>query len=499
MGMRTVVWFRGKDLRVTDHAPLAEAIARGGEVVPIFVLDPYFFAPERAQGLPHRMQFLLESIAALRERLQALGSDLLLFEGKATTLVPHIAKTLKANAVLAQRWVEPFGRKRDERIGDAVRLELFEGEMLRSPSEVRTASGSVHTVFSPFCRAFYKLGQLSPAIPAPKTLPPIPAAVRSALSEAQLPTLAQLGITENPRIQRGGENLAHARLESFLRGPLSAYETGRDLLAAPGTSRLSQDLKFGTLSPRFVFEAVRRMPASSSQTRYLNELIWREFAYLTLRYRPEVLTEPFRPAFAPFPWRSSDADYMAWELGKTGYPVVDASARQLLEEGFVHNRARMISASFFAKHLMLHYKQGEAHYLKYLTDGDWAQNNMGWQWSAGCGCDAQPYFRVFNPVTQGEKFDPEGTYVRRYVPELRTLDAKYIHKPWEAPPDVLRRAGVSLGTTYPRPIVDHKFARDRFLATAKRVFGKDGVPTTATERAESESAQTSLFGSSSPE
>ena len=236
----------------------------------------------------------------------------------------------------------------------------------------------------------------------------------------------------------------------------------------PGTSRLSADLKFGTVSVRTVWNAVHERAGNEGSARtYLNEILWREFSYSTLWDRPDILTNPYKPAFEGFPWSEDTASWKAWCEGKTGYPVVDASARQLLGEGFVHNRARMISASFLTKHLMVHYKHGESHYLKYLVDGDWAQNNAGWQWSAGCGCDGQPYFRVFNPFTQGEKFDPDGAYVRRWLPELSTMPTKYIHRPWEAPPAVLQQAGVRLGETYPRPIVDHKEARLRYLERAK--------------------------------
>jgi deoxyribodipyrimidine photo-lyase len=197
---------------------------------------------------------------------------------------------------------------------------------------------------------------------------------------------------------------------------------------------------------------------------FLNELVWREFAHSTLFDRPELLEKPFRPWFRGFPWRSNAARWQAWTTGTTGYPIVDAAARQLLGEGFVHNRARMIAASFLTKHLLIDYRRGEAHYMRHLTDGDWANNNAGWQWAAGCGADAQPFFRVFNPVTQGQRFDPSGGYVRRWVPELSRLPARYIHAPWTAPPTVLERARVRLGRDYPRPIVDHRTAREQFLA-----------------------------------
>jgi deoxyribodipyrimidine photo-lyase len=257
-------------------------------------------------------------------------------------------------------------------------------------------------------------------------------------------------------------------LKQFLGGPIVDYPNDRDSMDLPGTSRLSADLRFGTLSVRSVWSAVaaREDLPDAARGRFFAELLWREFAHYTLWHNPQVLKQPFRPEFRDFPWQSENADHEAWWQGKTGYPVVDASARQLFADGFVHNRARMISASFLTKHLLVHYKHGEAHYQRYLTDGDPAQNNMGWQWSAGCGCDAQPYFRIFNPVTQGERFDPDGAYVRRYVPELARLPARYIHAPWSAPAAVLAQAGVRLGDNYPEPIVDHRSARQRFLLVA---------------------------------
>jgi deoxyribodipyrimidine photo-lyase len=234
----------------------------------------------------------------------------------------------------------------------------------------------------------------------------------------------------------------------------------------PGTSRLSVDLKFGTLSVRSIWRAVAATEAGASGRRYLNELLWREFGHHLLWEWPELLTQPFRPAFAGFPWREDAAEWRAWTEGRTGYPVVDAATRQLLAEGFVHNRARMVAASFLTKHLLQDYRQGEAHYLHWLTDGDWALNNAGWQWSAGCGCDAQPWFRIFNPVTQGQKFDPQGEYVRRWVPELAACPTAYIHEPWKAP--ALLRSTLA----YSEPIVNHALARERFLATAKGYLGR---------------------------
>ncbi len=465
---RTLVWFRGKDLRVTDHAPLTSAIL-AGEVVPLFVLDPYFFAPVRARELPHRMQFLLESLAALQKNLLHLGSQLLLAPGKSLEVVPRLARELGVSRVVAQRWSEPFGRERDRRVAAALQVpfELFDGETLVPPETVRNGSGQPFSVFTPFARALRRgLPAVTP-LAAPTTLPALPADVQH--PAAALPTLAELGIPENSRLLRGGERAARERLHAFVEGAAARYDGERDRMDLPGTSRLSADLKFGTLSVRSVWAAVQGLGAAapSAIEKFTNELLWREFTHASLWDRPHLLTQPFRTDFVGFPWADDEAAWQAWTTGNTGFPVVDAAARQLLEEGFVHNRARMIAASFLTKQQLIHYARGEAHYMKYLTDGDWAQNNAGWQWSAGCGMDAQPYFRVFNPTLQGEKFDPNGDYVRRYVPELRGLPAKFIHRPAEAPQTVLDAANVKLGATYPEPIVDHAMARDRFLKIAE--------------------------------
>jgi len=471
--MRTLVWFRGKDLRLGDHAPLASALG-AGEAILLFVLDPYFFAKERAQELPHRMQYLLESLTALEKNVAHLGGRLLIAKGKVTQVVPELASKFRVQRVVAYRWTEPFARERDERVRKAlaVPFELFEGETLLPPDQVKTQGGKPFSVYTPFARAARReLPDLAP-LPAPKGLPPLPADVVH--TSEPIPTLADLGLTHNARLTPGGERAARDRLALFLRAAGARYHEDRDRMDLPGTSRLSQDLKFGTLSARAAWHAATKALEGKAQERFQAELLWRDFAHHLLFHRPLLLKEPNRPEFGRFPWERDPAGWSAWTTGHTGYPVVDASARQLLRDGFVHNRARMISASFLAKHLRIDYRRGEAHYTKYLTDGDWAQNNAGWQWSAGCGCDAQPYFRIFNPVTQGEKFDPDGAYVREFVPELAGLDSKYIHAPWTAPPLILKAAGVQLGKSYPSPIVDHATSRDLFLKLAAVHLGKKG-------------------------
>lgn len=462
--MRSIVWFRGKDLRVSDHGPLRQALAEG-DVIPLFVLDPFFFAPERAARLAPRMQFLLESLDSLEQQIARLGSRLVVVAGRSTDVLPQLAARWHADQVLAHRWSEPFGVQRDARIRAdlqkaGVHFRLHEGETLLPPGSLLTGSGSMFHVFTPFARAFWRSGVVGKPLPAPTSLPPVP---RLDGVETRIPRLEDLGIVGNPRLLKGGEDQGQKRLAAFQQKGLQGYRAARDRMAESGTSRLSSDLHFGTLSIRAVWHGISECSGAFPEdvSCFLNELLWREFSHHLLVDEPRLLAQPFRVGFEGFPLREEDAAWAAWKQGLTGYPVVDAAARQLLAEGYVHNRARMVAASFLTKHLLQSYRKGEAHYLEWLVDGDWANNNLGWQWSAGCGVDAQPWFRIFNPIAQGERFDPEGRYVKRWLPELAELPAKWIHRPWEAP------AGLRSRITYPDPIVDHGAARGRFLAVAK--------------------------------
>jgi deoxyribodipyrimidine photo-lyase len=462
--MRTLLWFRGKDLRVHDHAALHAAARDSRELIPLFVLSPKYFSAKPTEHAPHRLQFLLASLSELADELAARGSELQIVKGPAEQVIPQLAERLKVDRVMVSAAFEPAARARDERIASKLQVPFsrFRGELLLDVNSVLTGSGSPFKVYTPFSRvAREHVGDVA-LHNAPSQLPPLPAQLK--LHTVKLPALDE----PNPQLQAGGERAGRARLKRFLAGHVDDYPADRDRMDHDGTSRLSADLHFGTLSARTAWQALadKRDVPDPARERFSAQLLWREFAHYTLWHRPDVVDEPFRPEFARFPWRRDNAGFEAWWRGTTGYPVIDAAARQLLETGFVHNRARMISASFLTKHLLISYQRGEQHYLSYLTDGDLAQNNLGWQWSAGCGCDAQPYFRVFNPVTQGQRFDPDGEYVRRYVPELRELPARYIHAPWTAPAEVLERAGVRLGKNYPKPIVDHAEARQRFLLVA---------------------------------
>lgn len=463
----TLVWFRDKDLRVHDHAPLA-ASARAGAVLCLFVRER-----ERAALPAHRAQFLRGSLAALDDALTRRGSKLFVAEGDATSIVPTIARAIGAERVVAQRSTEPEHRSRDERVEralarDGARLELFDGETLAAPASLRNASGEPFSVYSAFARSFRAKIRVGAPGGAPRRLPPPPRRAPAAARAFERKRDDDGDGHDDPRLPAGGEVAARGRLTRFLRGAARSYHRDRDRLDRDGTSRLSVDLRFGTLSPRAVWTAAARALAKrhpEAWAVFSNELLWREFAYAVLWDDPKLLERPHRELFERFPWETSRAWWRAWRDGRTGYPVVDAAARQLLAEGFVHNRARMISASFLTKHLRIDFRRGEAHYLEHLVDGDPPQNDFGWQWTTGCGFDAAPYFRVFNPVEQGRKFDATGGYVRAWVPELARLPDAWIHEPWRAPAEALRAAGVRLGVTYPRPVVDHREARTRYLAT----------------------------------
>jgi deoxyribodipyrimidine photo-lyase len=437
------------------------------------VLDEHFFRPEHARRTPHRIQFLLDSIASLAANLEHAGSRLIVVGGRSVEVVPHLARRWKVDRVLAQSWVAPVGRERDRRVAERLQvpLELFDTETLCPPGSLRTGNGEPFSVFSAFARAFHRDVVVGTPLPAPRRLPALPDDVKT--PGIALPSLESLGIGRQPRVLAGGERQARTRLKEWLSGDAKDYDELRNRMDLPGTSRLSADLKFGTLSVRTVWRAVDRALRELSPDalrRYHDELLWREFAHSTLFDRPTLPEQPFRAEWRNFPWRDDERGWEAWVAGTTGYPVVDAAARELLATGFVHNRARMIAASFLAKHLLIDFRRGERHYMDLLTDGDWANNDLGWQWSAGCGCDAQPWFRIFNPQTQGEKFDPDGAYVRRWVPELARLPARYIHAPQAAPATVLVQAGIGK-QDYPTPIVEHAYARQRFIEIARKHLG----------------------------
>jgi deoxyribodipyrimidine photo-lyase len=466
---------------LTDNAALAAAVAAGGPVIPLYVLDDEAAGPWAPGGASR--WWLHHSLASLAAALRARGARLILRRGRAEEVLPAVASEAGARVVHAGRLYEPWARARDKRVAAAlaergVAIEGARTALLFEPWEIRTKTGGPYGVYTPFSRACF-------AAPAPAQPSPAPARIPSPATHpasedldawALLPTRPDWagGLRET---WTPGEEGAAARLAAFTARALARYDEARNRPDMPGTSGLSPHLHWGEVSPAAVWHAALAAGAArgAATETFLKELLWREFSHHLLWHRPEMPEEALKPAFAAFPWRNDSAALAAWQKGRTGYPIVDAGMRQLWQTGWMHNRVRMITASFLVKHLLLPWQAGEAWYWDTLVDADLAANSASWQWVAGSGADAAPYFRIFNPVLQGEKFDPDGTYVRRFVPELAKLPPSVIHRPWEAPPVLLAGAGVRLGQTYPAPIVEHGAARARALAALATISADKGA------------------------
>lgn len=438
-----LVWFRA-DLRLRDN-PAWNAATRSHErVVALFVVDPGLWD---GAG-PHRRNQLAAHLGALDRSLGAQGGRLRVRRGDPARLIPAEAAAAGGSRVYWNGDVTPYAGRRDGAVRRSLGNEGEEhaGRFVHAPGSVLTAAGRPFRVFTPFHRAW----QARPWDPWPE---PGPAEVEADPGE---------GIPEaGPPLMEPGEGAAGERLEAFLER-VDRYPEERDRPDLDTTSRLSADLKFGTLSPRAV---VRRVEGpGEGRAAFVRQLAWREFYAHLLAAFPDTRRRAMRPEYDGVAWRTDPEGFSAWAEGRTGYPIVDAAMRQLRAEGWVHNRVRMLAASFLVKDLLIDWRRGERHFMEWLVDGDVAQNVGNWQWAAGTGADASPYFRVFNPVAQAVRFDPEGTYVRRWIPELAGLPAPAIHAPWEAPPGVLTAAGVTLGATYPAPLVDHAEARRVLLA-----------------------------------
>lgn len=473
----TIVWFRN-DLRLHDHPALTAAVKRGGPIIPLFILDDAVAGHWKAGGASR--WWLAKSLEALRHDIAQRGARLILRRGDTESVLKRLINESDATAIYATRGYEPWAVALEEKLhksfdGSGVTFKRFGGYLLREPEELRTSSGAAYQVFTPFWRAFRKEFSAPKALAAPRHLGPVPDAIASDdISDWKLsPTKPDWsgGLAD---AWRPGEHGAQTRLKKFVGNGLANYADGRDRLDMEGTSRLSPHLAFGEISPAACWRAAlevshQKRGSDGAVETFLKELTWREFSCALLLQFPQMPEEPLRDEFAAFAWSKSSANLKAWQRGLTGYPVVDAGMRELWTTGYTHNRARMIAASFLTKHLLLPWTSGEAWFWDTLVDADLANNAANWQWVAGCGADAAPYFRIFNPVLQGEKFDPDGDYVRHWVPELRGLPSADIHKPWAADASTLKRAGVILGKDYPFPIVDHKEARARALTVYDRV------------------------------
>ncbi len=459
-----ILWFRN-DLRLSDHAALAAALQSGRPVLPVFVLDDE--SPGRWATTGAARWWLHHSLAALRDDLAARGATLVLRRGAALDIIPRLVAETGAAAVFTGGSAEPWARALDvtlaERLG-AVRLHRLRTTMLFNPETLGNKAGAPFSVYTPFANACLGTGGPRPLQPAPTHIPcpPIPPCDR----------LEEWGLLPSGPDWAGGlratwvpgEAGARARLRAFLDQRLPRYAIGRDHPDADATSMLSPHLRFGEISAMQVWDAVNRQEPSGAREKFVGELLWREFSIHLLWHNPTLPETPLRAGFAAMPWRDDPAGLRAWQRGQTGVPIVDAGMRQLWQTGWMHNRVRMIVASFLVKHLLIRWQDGAAWFWDTLVDADLANNAASWQWVAGSGADAAPYFRIFNPVLQGRSFDADGAYVRRYIPELNRLDNRYLHAPWDAPDIVLRGAGIRLGETYPRPVVGLAEGRARALA-----------------------------------
>lgn len=459
-GRPQVLWVRN-DLRLHDQPALHAALA-SGPVVALFVVDRRLVAGPRAS--PNRTWFLAGALRELEAGFRARGGRLVVREGQPEAEVPRFVRECDATVVHVTRDITPFARRRDRLVARAlsdISVDFFEhpGRFVHAPDAEGLPRGA--RVYGSFRRAW---GALPPreVLPAPERIPApgsVPGGAWPAVFEQARPT------ANEPPLP--GEEAARARLRAWVEGPLAHYAEQRDRLDLDGTSRLSQDLRFGLLSP---LEVLRALPAGLPGTnRFVDELAWREFFAHVAWWYPASLREGFR-SDAGMAWERDPAAFAAWQEGRTGYPVVDAAMHQLVATGWMHNRARMIAASFLAKHLLIDWRAGEAFFMAHLVDGDPASNAGGWQWTASTGTDPQPYFRVFNPVLQGRRHDPAGAYVRRWLPALRHVPAAAVHGPWELSRAAQEATGCLIGRDYPPPIVDHAAARARALARFAAAF-----------------------------
>ena len=462
---KALVWFR-RDLRDTDHAALAAALAEAKQVYCAFVFDADILDPLPTRA-DRRVEFIRESLVALDAALSARGGGLIVRHGRPQDEIPALAAALGVDCVHASRDYEPAAGQRDAAVaarladlGCAFQLHrdqvIFDGEM------VRTQAGHPFTVFTPYRNAWRKRLTAVDVAPWPSetgALAPTPLATG-------VPTLAEIGFLPTNLAELGivpGMAGAEAGWQAFRQNGLSRYGQLRDFPAVRGVSYLSVHLRFGTCSIR---RLVREALAAEADD-WLNELIWRDFYFMILDHFPHVVGQAFKPAYDAIVWASgssAEADFTAWCAGRTGYPLVDAAMRQLNHSGWMHNRLRMVVASFLIKDLGIDWRWGERYFAEQLNDFDLSANNGGWQWAASSGCDAQPYFRIFNPVTQSEKFDPGGRFIRRYVPELAPCPDKYIHAPWLMGRAEQEMLGLRIGRDYPAPCVDHAAARTATLA-----------------------------------
>ncbi len=465
-----IVWFRD-DLRLSDNPALSAAVATGAPLICLYVFDEN--AGARPPGAASRW-WLAQSLRALDADLRKAGSELVLRKGDAATTITALARNAGVSAMFWNRIYAKPEQALAQHLAKSLKgigVEVHElyGDLLAEPARIRSASGGAMRVFTPFWKRVQNLGDPLKPLPAPRRLGPGPAIVSDRLDGWKLEPSGPDWAGGLRQMWKPGEAGAFARLKDFLDEKAPGYASLRDRPDRDATSHLSPHLRFGEISPRQVwyaarFAAAQTAKAASDIDKFLSEIGWREFCRHLLFDHPDMHRNNLQAAFDAFPWTNDAKALRAWQQGSTGYPIVDAGMRELWRTGVMHNRVRMITASFLVKHLLVDWRDGEAWFWDTLVDADPASNPANWQWVAGSGADAAPYFRIFNPILQGEKFDAQGDYVRRWVPELARLPNTLIHKPWTATPLELASAGVTLGKNYPQPIVDHRDARERALA-----------------------------------
>lgn len=442
---------------------MIEAVKRSGEVIPVFIWSPEEEG-EWADGGASQF-WLHHSLRALMEKLRRLGSDLVIRRGASQIVLQSLVKETGATAIFWNRRYEPAIIARDKRIKEHFRVtgidaQSFNSHLLFEPWTISNKAGKPFQVFTPFWKAcLAHASKISKPLPAPKIVS-APQRWPKSLRLEDLELEPTIKWAEGIRAAwEPGEVGAQKNLKHFLREVISGYEESRNRPDQRGTSRLSPHLHFGEISVRQMWHEVRQSKSSSAE-KYIVEIGWREFAHHLLFHFPHTPNDPLRADFKKFRWNDDAPSLKAWQRGQTGYPIVDAGMRELWTTGWMHNRVRMIVGSFLVKDLLLPWQSGARWFWDTLVDADLANNTLGWQWVAGCGADAAPFFRIFNPITQGEKFDPKGEYVRKWIPEIAKLPDKWIHKPWRAPAEILSKANLKLGENYPEPIVSHAIARE---------------------------------------
>ncbi|MEI7611689.1 MAG: deoxyribodipyrimidine photo-lyase [Betaproteobacteria bacterium] len=465
-----LVWFR-RDLRDSDHAALSEALRRARQVYCVFVFDREILdaLPQRNDS---RVEFIRESLVQLDRALRQRGGGLIVRHAFSTDEIPCLAEDLGVSAVFTNRDYEPQAKQRDAVVEASlsalgIAFETFKDQTIFEGPEVLTQAGRPFTVFTPYKNAWLKRLSDDDLLPHPT----LAGQLVSVAQHSGVPTLDALGFSPSELRQTGispGMSGAQQLLHEF-RPRIAQYKEHRDIPAIDGGSRLSMHLRFGTLSIRQLVSMAQENGAlnnAEGAACWLSELIWRDFYFMILDHFPHVADRAFKPAYEAIAWEQGDAAdalFAAWCAGKTGYPLVDAAMHQLNHSGFMHNRLRMVSASFLSKDLGIDWRRGEAYFARQLNDFDLAANNGGWQWAASSGCDAQPYFRIFNPITQSERFDPEGRFIRQHLPQLSAVPERFIHAPWRMNASEQDACGVIIGKDFPAPIVDHSAARQRTL------------------------------------